>query len=141
MPCLHSSADEEWTFINKYLGGQPETLDSWPGTVRQRGPVTPICVYCTSTDTCWCDRGIHFPRFRPRSGQNTDQIYFLCVICSDCSPNKASKFTNCECIVRDSRLTKQTEGAERDLLSPYLISCAHPMCGRYGGSRGGASRN
>lgn len=79
MPCLHSFTDGEWTFINEYSGGQPKTLDSWHGAVRQRGPVTPICVYCTSTDTCWCDRGIHFLRFRPRSGQNMDQIYFLCL--------------------------------------------------------------
>lgn len=78
------------------MGGQPKTPDSWPGTAGQRGPMTPVCVYCTSTDTWWCDRGIHFLRFRPRSGQNTDQVYFSRVICSSCSPKGASEFTHCE---------------------------------------------
>lgn len=78
------------------MGGQPKTPDSWPGTAGQRGPVTLVCVYCTFTDTCWCDRDIHFLRFRPRSGHHTAQVYFSRVICSSCSPKGASEFTRWE---------------------------------------------
>lgn len=42
--------------------------------------------------------------------------------------------------MRDSGLTQQTEGVEKDLLPPYAALCADPTRGRQGSSMGGASR-